>query len=219
MAISLDFSKDRELLSEFNADLIIGIDEVGRGAWAGPVCIGAYVLNINDHKPIIGINDSKLVRKAKREELNLELINSKYLVLTGEISSINEYGIGKTITDLITAAIKDINDYLLIIDKRAVFIIDGQFKAVFGDNCIKRNKADSTFYSVAAASILAKVYRDNLMNELHSSYNQYAFHKNKGYPTKEHLNALREYGVTQIHRKSFKPISNQLSLLNEDYRN
>lgn len=215
MAISLDFSKDRELLSEFKADLIIGIDEVGRGAWAGPVCIGAFVLDVSNQKLLDGVNDSKLVRKAKREELNSELVNSKYLVLTGELASINDYGIGITITNLIESAVKDLNEYLAAIDRKALYIIDGQFKATFGENCIKRNKADSTFYSVAAASILAKVYRDSLMDSLHSSYNQYAFHKNKGYPTLEHRNALKEYGVSQIHRKSFKPISNQLSLQNE----
>lgn len=216
MGISLDFTKDRELLREYSADLIIGIDEVGRGAWAGPVCIGAFVLDVENHKLLHGVNDSKLVRKPKREELNSELLNSKYLVLTGELESINAYGIGKTITNLIELAVKDLSEYFAQLDRRALFIIDGQFKSAFGDNCIKRNKADSTFYSVAAASILAKVYRDNLMDSLHSSYNRYAFNKNKGYPTLEHRNALKEYGVTQIHRRSFKPISNQLSLQNED---
>ncbi len=215
MTTPLDFSKDIELLKEFNTDLIIGIDEVGRGAWAGPVCIGAFVLDLNNHSLINGINDSKLVKKEKREELCGLLQNNKYMVLTGELESINQFGIGLTITNLITTAVQEFNKYVAEQNKRALFIIDGQFKAAFGDNSVKRIKADSTFYSVAAASILAKVYRDNLMTQLHSSYNQYAFNKNKGYPTPEHLNALNKFGVSQIHRRSFKPISNQLTLLND----
>lgn len=215
MASPLDFSKDIELLNKFNSDLIIGIDEVGRGAWAGPVCIGAFVLDLSNHNLISGINDSKLVKKEKREELCGLLQNNKYMVLTGELDSINQFGIGLTITNLITKAVQELNKYVAEQNKRALFIIDGQFKATFGDNSVKRIKADSTFYSVAAASILAKVYRDNLMTQLHSSYNQYAFNKNKGYPTPEHLNALNKFGVSQIHRRSFKPISNQLTLLND----
>jgi len=216
MAISLDFTKDLELLSEYNADLIIGIDEVGRGAWAGPVCVGAFVLDIHNHKVLEGINDSKQVKKIKREELSSKLLDTKYLVMTGELESINNLGIGKTITNLIFDAVKQLNEYVNSINQKALFIIDGQFKATFGDNSVKRIKADSTYYSVAAASILAKVYRDNLMDTLSSSYNQYGFNRNKGYPTPEHLKALKQYGVTQIHRKSFKPISDQLLLLNED---
>lgn len=212
MAISLDFTKDIELLNQFSADLIIGIDEVGRGAWAGPVCIGAFVLDVNSHNLVEGVNDSKQVKKAKREELSLLLGTNKHLILTGDLDSINKYGIGKTITDLIFEAVKELTDYINSINKRAIFIVDGQFKASFGDNSVKRIKADSTFYSVAAASILAKVYRDNLMSSLHTSYNQYYFNKNKGYPTPEHLNALKLYGVSKLHRTSFRPISNQLTL-------
>jgi len=216
MITSLDFSKDIELIKQQNVDLIIGIDEVGRGAWAGPVCVGAFVLDISNHPVIDGINDSKLVKKQKREELSLLLKDNKHLVLTGELHSINTLGIGRTITDLISSAVQELSIYVSQLNKKALFIIDGQFKEPFGENCIKRIKADSTFYSVAAASILAKVYRDNLMNELHSSYNQYAFNKNKGYPTLEHLNALSTYGITDIHRRSFKPISRQLTLLSEN---
>jgi len=216
MITSLDFSRDLELLKQYNADLIIGIDEVGRGAWAGPVCIGAFVLDMNNHSLLKGINDSKQVKKANREILSELLASNKHLVLTGELESINNLGIGRTITNLIFRAVEELNAYVNSINRKAVFIIDGQFKASFGDNSTKKIKADSTFYSVAAASILAKVFRDNLMNELHSSYNQYAFYKNKGYPTPEHLNALKVYGVSKIHRTSFKPISNQLMLLDEN---
>jgi ribonuclease HII len=216
MAKFLDFSKDIELLNEHNADVIIGIDEVGRGAWAGPVCVGAFVLDINNHQFVEGVNDSKLVKKVAREELSPILSRDKHLVVSGELESINNLGIGKTITNLILSIVKELELYVLSINKKPVFIIDGQFRVSFGDNSVKRIKADSTFYSVAAASILAKVYRDNLMNSLHSSYNLYAFDRNKGYPTAEHLKALEIYGVSAIHRKSFKPISNQLSLLNEN---
>lgn len=216
MAKFLDFSKDIELLNQFNADLVIGIDEVGRGAWAGPVCIGAYVLDINKHNYLEGINDSKLVKKEKREELCPLLLKEKNLVLTGELDSINTLGIGKTISNLILNAVNLLNEYARLNNKKAIFIIDGQFTNNFGENTIKRIKADSTYYSVAAASIIAKVYRDNLMNTFHSSYNLYGFDRNKGYPTQFHLSALNMHGVSPLHRTSFKPISKQLGLFNED---
>jgi ribonuclease HII len=211
--IGLDFSKDIALAKEYNADILIGIDEVGRGAWAGPVCVGAFVLDFKTHTLLEGVNDSKLVKKEKREELSLALEQNKHVVSTGELDAINILGIGKTITQLIFQIKNELDQLLATQDKKALYIIDGQFKADFGESAVKRIKADSTFYSVAAASILAKVYRDNLMRNLHLSYNQYAFDKNKGYPTKEHLNALDLYGVCDIHRKSFKPISTQLLLL------
>ena len=216
MAKFLDFSKDIELLNQFNADLIIGIDEVGRGAWAGPVCIGAYVLDINNHEYLEGINDSKLVKKEKREELCPLLLKEKNLVLTGELDSINTVGIGKTISNLILNAVNVLNEYAVSSNKKAIFIIDGQFSNNFGENTIKRIKADSTYYSVGAASIIAKVYRDNLMNTFHSSYNLYGFDRNKGYPTQFHLSALNMHGVSPLHRRSFKPISKQLGLFNEN---
>lgn len=203
---ALDFSADIQLLNQHNADLVIGIDEVGRGAWAGPVCIGAFVLDINSFKLIDGINDSKLVPKQKRQELSSLLQPTNHLVLTGSLEDINQVGIGQTISQLITSAISQLYESLMQQNKRAVYIIDGQFKTDFGNQTVKQNKADSTFYSVAAASILAKVYRDELMSQLHLSYNHYGFDRNKGYPTKEHLNALKIYGASQIHRTSFKPI-------------
>ena len=81
MAVSLDFTKDIELLKQFNADLIIGIDEVGRGAWAGPVCVGAFVLDINNCNLISGVNDSKQVTKLNREKLSVDLKIYKHLIL------------------------------------------------------------------------------------------------------------------------------------------
>lgn len=216
MAISLDFSQDKRLLSETESDLIIGIDEVGRGAWAGPVCIGAFVLDVYSSTPLNNVNDSKLVKPIVRNKLSEELLPNKNLLLLGSIDSINNVGIGKTITQLIFHAVEQLTEYANSINRNPIFIIDGQFKADFGSKSVKRIKADSTFYSVAAASILAKVYRDNLMINLHNNYTQYSFNKNKGYPTFEHINALKLHGVSVMHRKSFKPISDQLKLINEN---
>lgn len=218
MQRGLDFSKDRLLLNDFNADIIVGIDEVGRGAWAGPVCVGAYVLDLNNHTQLEGVNDSKLINPTKRHLLSNELSKSTFMVLTGDLNSINSIGIGKTISNLITDAVNKLTLITEKLSKKAVFIIDGQFSVNFGDHTLKQNKADCTYYSVAAASIIAKVYRDKLMQELHNSYNHYGFNNNKGYPTKYHLNALKLYGVSPIHRTSFSPISNQLNIFNEKYK-
>lgn len=211
----LDFSKDLDFLNKADADVVVGIDEVGRGAWAGPVCVGGFILDTKRHTLVNGVNDSKKISKPNREKLSELLKKESYMVLEGNLQSINTIGIGKTITNLIFKLVEEIKNELSAANKRALFIIDGQFSADFGVNTIKHIKADSTFYSVAAASILAKVYRDNLMSNLHLSYNNYGFNKNMGYPTNYHLKALEVYGITDIHRTSFKPIKDKL--INENY--
>ncbi len=142
----------------------------------------------------------------KRENKYKFLCNDKYFVKFGEVEEINSVGIGKTIERLISNIVEEVND----VYRRNHIVIDGQFRKNFGENTIKRIKADSTYYSVAAASILAKVERDRLMKNLHATFPNYGFNTNVGYPTQKHIKALELYGPTLIHRSSFSPIGKML---------
>lgn len=178
---------------------VIGIDEVGRGAWAGPVAIGVYIYDLNSPF-VIGINDSKKISLKNRELLHEQMNNHNFEVSYGSVQMIDKYGIGKTIEKLILQAVNKYND------RETFFFIDGTFSQDFGENTKKVIKGDSTYYSIACASIVAKVERDNLMNELDSKYTGYGLGKHKGYGTKQHREALERNGITNVHRLSYKPV-------------
>lgn len=214
MPKSLTLKNDIEILNKYNSTLLIGIDEVGRGCWAGPVCVAGFALNIKSYKIFDGVNDSKLVSKKNRDALNLELIKNPHIIKTGKVKDINKLGIGKTITNCIAQIVQEFKEFYK--DNNPIFLIDGQFKQDFGENTIKQNKSDSNYYSVASASIIAKVYRDNLMDKLDLKYKEYDFKNNKGYPAPKHLSALAQHGVSKIHRTSFTPIAKMLELQNEN---
>jgi len=205
MKPSLNLDKDLYYIKQEAYSQVIGIDEVGRGSWAGPVAVGAYILDLNTPH-IEGINDSKMLKVSKRETLSQSLSLHKHSLHLGDVKSINNLGIGKTITNLICEIIEKYNS------ADTFFIIDGQFAINFGKNTTKVIRGDSTYYSVAAASILAKVFRDQLMRILDMEYPNYGFETNVGYPTKEHMKALQDFGPTSIHRKSFKPIQQFIDL-------
>lgn len=180
-------------------EYIIGIDEAGRGCWAGPVSVGGFVYKKEDR--IVGnVNDSKLISASKRSLLFEELQLLEHIVLFGSADKIDLLGIGKVIEELIK------NIILHYADLNAFFIIDGQFSTTFGINTIKMNKADSLFYPVAASSILAKVERDNYMTNLEKEFPQFQFGKHKGYGTQLHNSLIQSHGVCEHHRKSYAPI-------------
>lgn len=175
---------------------IIGIDEVGRGPVAGIVVASAVRL----HCPIPELNDSKKLSEKKREELNEIIIaNSDYAIAHASIAEIEEINILNAALLAMRRAFEKLNlhDYEEI-------IIDGN-KNPIPDNPKSKTlvKADSLIPSVSAASIVAKVYRDNLMKELHAEHPQYDWASNKGYGTKKHLEAIKQYGITPFHRPSF----------------
>jgi ribonuclease HII len=196
-------SYELDLLSRY--DCVVGIDEVGRGAWAGPVAVGAFVFT-KDCKLIEGIQDSKLLSVRARELRSAELSLFNHTVDFGAVDTIDAYGIGKTIESLIDSIIKSIKEQYA----SPFIIIDGQFSKDFGNDTVKENKSDTKYYSVAAASVLAKVQRDNYMRDLSDKFPEYGFNTNVGYPSKYHRDALKTYGPTAIHRKSYKPIKELL---------
>jgi ribonuclease HII len=201
MSKSLTSEKEHLLLDQ-GYEYIIGIDEVGRGAWAGPAAVGGFAYKIGD-EVIEGVNDSKQVSIKLRESLYPQLKMFKHLIKFGELELIDSIGIGKTIETLVVQIVEEFNNEF---DGKVFFIVDGQFSFNFGTNSIKENKADENYYSVAAASILAKVERDRLMRQFHIQYPEYGFETNVGYPSSLHRKVLNELGPTLIHRKSFRPI-------------
>ena len=201
----MKFDPQKLIAFENNFSLpIAGIDEVGRGPLAGPVIAAAVIL---DRKNIPeGINDSKKIPKAKRILL-AEKIKENSIYAYGAASEIEIDEINILQASLL--AMKRASDRLTVFPKTT--LIDGNFKPDIKNNTISIIKGDSKSVSIAAASILAKVYRDEIMLKYSKQFPEYGFQTNSGYGTKEHLSALKNYGITPIHRKSFKPVHNILN--------
>ena len=177
-----------------------GCDEAGRGCLAGPVVAAAVILS----GPIHGLNDSKQLSKKKREEFRI-LIESEALAYAVAVVSPKRI-------DQINILQASIEAMKLALDKLKVLpehiIIDGTMFSPYNE--IKYTtiiKGDTKFQSIAAASILAKTYRDELMEDLHVSHPNYSWNKNKGYPTLAHRKAILEFGPTTHHRTSFRLFS------------
>ncbi len=201
----MKFDPQKLIAFENNFSLpIAGIDEVGRGPLAGPVIAAAVIL---DRKNIPeGINDSKKIPKAKRILL-AEKIKENSIYAYGAASEIEIDEINILQASLL--AMKRASDRLSVVPKTT--LIDGNFKPDIKNDTISIIKGDSKSVSIAAASILAKVYRDEIMLKYSKQFPEYGFQTNSGYGTKEHLSALKNYGITPIHRKSFKPVHNILN--------
>ena len=201
----MKFDPQKLIAFENNFSLpIAGIDEVGRGPLAGPVIAAAVIL---DRKNIPeGINDSKKIPKAKRILL-AEKIKENSIYAYGAASEIEIDEINILQASLL--AMKRASDRLSVVPKTT--LIDGNFKPDIKNNTISIIKGDSKSVSIAAASILAKVYRDEIMLKYSKQFPEYGFQTNSGYGTKEHLSALKNYGITPIHRISFKPVHNILN--------
>lgn len=191
-------------LIEKGYKLIAGCDEVGRGPLAGPVVAAAVILD--DSMFIAGLNDSKKLTEKKRNELNIEikkkaLAYSIVYISEDEIDKINIFQASKKAMIEAINKLKLKPDFVLS-DAMKLSELDIPFLSII--------KGDTLSASIAAASIIAKVERDRYMVELGMKYPKYGFDKNKGYPTKQHLLALSTYGVLPVHRKTYKPVSDQL---------
>ncbi len=198
---------------EFELDLlnqghkyIAGCDEVGRGPLAGPVVAAAVILD--PFNKIEGLNDSKKLSEKKRlvlsEEIKKKAISYKITyVYPEEIDKINIYQASK----------KAMIESILALDIKPTFILSDAMPLTEIDiPHLSIIKGDAKSATIAAASIIAKVDRDNYMIELSKKYPEYGFEKHKGYPTKMHLEALRKYGVLDIYRKTYGPVQKLLYL-------
>ena len=184
-----------------------GTDEAGRGCLAGPVTAAAIILP-EGFKNVL-LNDSKLLSEKNRQHLR-PILESE--AITFAVAHIDHNEIDKI--NILNASILAMHESIAKLKTEPEFIIvDGNRFKTFDSiphECIV--KGDSKYLSIAAASILAKTYRDNFMAELHETYPMYNWKQNKGYPTKEHREAIRKYGLTEYHRKSFKQLPEQLTL-------
>ena len=181
---------------------IAGVDEVGRGCLAGPVIAAAVVLKTY----IPDLTDSKKLSKKKREELSSTIMQNSYFSFGSasveEIDSIN----------ILQASLVAMKRAILNLSiKPGKILVDGTHKPDLDIDTQTIIGGDSNVYEISAASIIAKVYRDNLMIKLSEKFSNYAWESNFGYGTKAHLDGLKKYGVTSHHRKGFKPIHKILS--------
>lgn len=187
---------DNSFLSK-NIKLIAGTDEAGRGPLAGPVVAAAVIFNENTF--IDGVNDSKKLIEKKRIELYPIIIEKclSYGVSILSNTAIDQMNILQASLHAMKSAVNKLHI------KPDLILIDGNKSFEHEIPTITIVKGDSKSFAVAAASIIAKVTRDNIMKRLSQKYSQYFWDKNKGYPTKQHINAIKIFGATSLHRKSF----------------
>jgi ribonuclease HII len=185
----------------------VGTDEAGRGCLAGPVVAAAVILPANFEHPLL--NDSKQLTKKQRELLRPFIEKN---ALAYGIAFVNEVKIDEIniLQASILAMHKSIENLEIVPEH---IIVDGNkfkpFKKIPHTTVVK---GDAKFMSIAAASVLAKTYRDAFMQKINVEFPQYHWHKNKGYPTKQHRNAIKKFGITPYHRKSFRLLPEQLKL-------
>lgn len=184
-----------------------GTDEAGRGCLAGPVTAAAVILSDNFKNKIL--NDSKKLSKLKRDILK-PIIETEAVCFG--VSHVFEEDIDKI--NILNASILAMHKAIDLLSTTPEFIIvDGnKFKPYRNIPYETIIKGDGKYLSIAAASVLAKTYRDAYMLKIHEEYPMYNWKKNKGYPTKEHRKAIKKYGATKYHRTSFKLLPEQLKL-------
>lgn len=195
-----------QLLKHYRSPNEAGTDEAGRGCLAGPVTAAAIMLPISFEHSLI--NDSKQLSEKRRDLLRPILEKA---AITFGVCHIFENEIDKI--NILNASILGMHRALdQLAKKPKLILVDGnRFKPYqkISYECII--KGDSKYLSIAAASILAKTYRDAYMKRIHEEFPMYNWAKNKGYPTKEHRAAIRKYGITKYHRKSFKQLPEQMT--------
>jgi len=196
------------LESSFSKNVLeAGTDEAGRGCLAGPVVAAAVILPLDfTHKLL---NDSKKLTEKQRDELRP--IIEKEAIAFG-VAFVDQKKIDEI--NILNASILAMHKAMDLLKTEPRFIIvDGnkfkKYKNIPHETIIK---GDGKYLSIAAASVLAKTYRDDYMKKIHLDFSDYNWHKNKGYPTKEHRQAIRDFGATIHHRKTFKLLPQQLNL-------
>ena len=228
-----DFNLERQNFN--NNSIMIGVDEVGRGSWAGPIVAASSWINFQNYKLLPkDINDSKKISSKTRKKIILSLNNSvKYSSAISTPEEIDRYGLTVANTIAMKRSLyclfQSFNENTLKKKLNFKVYVDGNYKPDFSsiDITLKKNKiikldthdlyslvkGDEKSKTIALASIIAKETRDSIMRNYSLKYSQYKFDKHFGYGTAKHREAILEFGITPIHRKSFKPISTIYSAL------
>lgn len=204
--IASDYAALEENLIKRGFRKIAGVDEAGRGPLAGPVVAAAVILPVKCK--IKGICDSKKLNLRRREELFEEIVDSEAITAVGIMSheEIDRFNI-------LRASLMAMRKALLNLQQKPSFIL------VDGNQMIPKIEipqmpvigGDAVCQSVSAASIIAKVTRDRIMDKYQEMYPQYTFHEHRGYSTPRHLEELKKFGPTEIHRKTFRPVEELLN--------
>ncbi len=179
--------------------LIAGVDEVGRGPLAGPVVCAAVIMPLDENALIVGVDDSKKLSEKKREQLAEEIKKRAlcYTIVEIDEKKIDEINILEATKLGMKQAIEGLKE------KPEMVLTDGNMTLDITIPQTSVIHGDALSYSIGAASIIAKVYRDHLMDEYAKTYPQYGFEKNKGYGTAAHINGIKENGLCPIHRRTF----------------
>ncbi len=197
-SVAPDFAFEEKLQARHGAP-IAGIDEAGRGPWAGPVVAAAVILDVTQLPE--GLNDSKKLSEARREDLYAQIISAAHVgVGIADVARIDRDNILQATLWAMWQACKALprTPSAALIDGNRCPALDCPAQALV--------KGDALSLSVAAASIIAKVTRDRIMAELAKAHPGYAWERNKGYGTRDHSDGLNQLGVTIHHRRSFKPV-------------
>lgn len=204
-----------------------GTDEAGRGCLAGPVTAAAVILPVDFKSD--SLNDSKQLSEAKRHLLRPEIEKN---AISFSFTHIHNKEIDEI--NILNASMKAMQECILKLNQKPEYIIVDGNSAIFSKLGLKNNegkiftleeietlksipnksiiKGDAKYLSIAAASVLAKTYRDEYMDKIHEEFPMYNWKQNKGYPTKEHREAIKKYGTTKYHRMSFRLLPDQLKL-------
>jgi ribonuclease HII len=204
----LDFNFEYESIGQGLVP-VVGVDEAGRGPWAGPVVAGAAILNIETlpESLRLGLDDSKKLTPKKREELfQLLLTCAKTGLGISEVAEIDTLNILQATMLAMKRAVEDLGL------TPGMILVDGNLLPDWSYPSQAIIKGDGRSLSIAAASIVAKVSRDQVMADLAKDHPQYGWERNSGYGTKGHQQGLAEFGVCQHHRRSFKPIRKILGI-------
>jgi ribonuclease HII len=201
-------TKLEEKLWKEGYKLVLGIDEAGRGPLAGPVVAGGVVIN-SLGQVIPNVRDSKKMTEKQRNEAYYSIKKKSLAYGIGIIGprDIDGMGIQKAVLQAMTTVLEIVERKL---NKKIDYIIaDGMNILPIKNYKMKKIKGGDLYhYCIAAGSVLAKVTRDKIMRDYHIKYPKYGFDTHVGYGTKKHMEALKKYGVTKIHRRSFKPVRN-----------
>lgn len=184
--------------------MIIGVDEVGRGCLAGPVCVAAVALGV----PIVGLGDSKKIPAAKRERLSLEIKQTALYVGIGWAGpgEIDAFGLTGALRRAALRALHECDAQAteILLDGHDNYIKDTRVRTII--------KGDASEPCISAASIVAKVARDHYMHAIHATFPHYGFSSHVGYATKQHRDAIETHGPCNLHRFSFEPVRSAYGL-------